>query len=60
MKPPVSIGVLPSPSAPVWNQLSLDRQRQVIGLMAQLAVKLVITQVQSASPEVHHDASDPR
>lgn len=60
MNAPLSTETLPSPSAPVWDQLTPDRQRQAIGLMAQLAVKLVVTQPQPAPREAHHGASEPR
>jgi hypothetical protein len=60
MNAPLSTRALPSPSAPVWDQLTRDRQRQAIGLMAQLAVKLIVTRAQPTLPEVHHDTANAR
>lgn len=43
MNVPVSGPASPSPAPQVWTELTVERQRRAIQLIAQLAVKLALT-----------------
>lgn len=58
MNVPVSGPAAPSPTPQVWTELTVERQRRAIRLIAQLAVKLAIAK--SPYSEIRHDNPDAR
>lgn len=58
MNVPVSSPAVPNPTPQVWTELTAERQRRAIRLIAQLAVKLAIAK--SPYTEIRHDDPNAR